>query len=169
MLISNQDAVTQAKRLRAGEEVFDFLVLDTRAAKRYLSQCERREKQRATKQATKIALQMSRRAGISVIDLLGRSQGQPNRDVEIGKKKPAGTQRGYQPAISRNADPVAVHVKRTEPKHVDGVVVHSEGEKEDFKPSVRRLPRSAVLETSEHTPANVKEWATRKVFRRKRK
>jgi hypothetical protein len=50
MLISNQDAVKQAQRLRAGEEVFDYLALETRAAKKYLSQCERRDKKKAARQ-----------------------------------------------------------------------------------------------------------------------
>lgn len=93
-----KNAVGQAKRLRAGEPVCDFLALETRAAKKYLRQCERRDKQQATKRDRKIAFQMSRRAGMS--ELLSRTQGQPN--LCVGKPRRAGKDSLRSGAVTMN-------------------------------------------------------------------
>jgi hypothetical protein len=109
LLTERRDARREAenayRKMRSGAEVVDYLAmhLDT-TVRRRLRQNIRNDKKRpallaarATKRALKLDLQMSRRKGMTLgPELLGRSLGQPNRDVEVGKPKPTGKDRFQQ-------------------------------------------------------------------------
>jgi hypothetical protein len=61
--------------------------------RRRIHQNIRNKKKQVVRRKLKRDLQMSRRTGIGMSELMSGFQGQPNRDVEVGKKKQVGKDR----------------------------------------------------------------------------
>jgi hypothetical protein len=91
------DAERQYRKLRAGDACDYLTMLEDRTVRRRVHQNIRNDQkkpvltvQRAERQVRKIETQLSRRRGMSLVPLLSRVQGSPNRDVGIGRSKQVG-------------------------------------------------------------------------------
>lgn len=82
LLTERRDAEKQYLKMQAGAVVVDHLAMHLdRTVRRRVHQNIRNKKKQVVRRKQKRNLQMSRRTGIGMSELLGRFQGQPNRDA----------------------------------------------------------------------------------------